>query len=150
MIPHPKILKEVKDDNWTVVFLHRDPKDIIVSMKYHNNEREVICSPYCGWEKSDYDRSDGILWLIENTKPWYDHMMEWTEHATHVIEYEQLINMPHPNIFKVTDALGLDRASVMKHTKDKVGRYRTGKSGNWKTEFKEHHIEAYERIWGNV
>ena len=149
IVPHPYILREIENYGWTTIFLHRDPKDTIVSMKYHWEERSPIWSPYCGWQESDYNWDDGLLWLIENINPWFDYMMTWTEIADYVITYEQITHMPSDSVFKVSDMLGLSRDSVMQHSKDKVKRYRTGASGNWKHEFEPHHLEAFERIWEN-
>ena len=149
IVPHPRILKEVKEEGWATIFLHREPRDTLVSMRHHCEERSIIWSPYCGWAEDDYDYSDGLLWLIENIKPWYDYMMTWTEIADYVITYEQITHMPSENVFKVSDALGLDRRRVVQRSKQKVRRYRTGKSGNWKEEFEPHHHEAFGRIWEN-
>ena len=147
IIPHPKILAELEETGHTVIFLHREPKDTIVSVKYHWVDRSPIWSPYTGYEKFGMDFTDPILWLIENFKPFYDYMMEWTVYADHVITYEQIINMPNEHVLSVVDAFGLDRPGARKRSRQKVKRYRTGKSGNWKHEFEPHHIEAYERIW---
>lgn len=145
--PHPQIVADVKESGQIVIFLHREPKDTIVSWGHHWVTRAPIWSPFCLWKEGDLDWSDPLLWLIENIKPFYDGMMEWTRHATYVITYEQLLNMPHPNVMRVADALRLDHAGVMKRSKEKVTRYRTGKSGNWKYEFQPHHMEAFRRIW---
>lgn len=146
IIPHPKILKEVEEEDWMVIFLHRDPRDTIVSMRYHW-ERRPIWSPYSGWDKDGMDWHDPIMWLIENVKPWFDYMHEWKEHTPYVVEYENLIRMPHPQIKHVSDALELEYKGVVKRSKDKVKRFRKGGSGGWVDEFDPRHIEAYERIW---
>jgi hypothetical protein len=144
IVPHPRILREVED--WKVIFLHRDPRDTIVSMRYHW-EKRPIWSPHSSWEQDGMDWHDPYMWLIENIKPWYDTMMQWTELADYVVEYENLINLPHPQIEVVSDALGLEYDEVVKRSKDKVGRFRKGGSGGWEAEFYPRHIEAYERIW---
>jgi hypothetical protein len=147
IVPHPKVLKTIRESGRTVIFLHREPKDTIVSMAHHAMELGDIWSPFTPWGDHAVDRSDPLLWLIENIKPWHDYLMDWTEYADFVITYEQLINMPDDNIFKVSDFLGLDRRGVLRRSKDRVKRFRTGKSGNWKDEFEPRHMEAYERIW---
>ena len=146
IIPHPKILKEVQEEGWMVIFLHRDPRDTIVSMVQHWKKRP-IWSPYCSWEEYGMNWDDPILWLIENIKPWFDYMHEWKRHTRYVMEYENLINLPHPQIEQITGELGLGYLGVVQRSKEKVRRFRKGGSGGWVNEFKPHHIERYNEIW---
>ncbi|MCK5548572.1 MAG: sulfotransferase domain-containing protein, partial [Thermoplasmata archaeon] len=76
--------------------------------------------------------------------------------TAHVIRYEDLRLNPHGEATKVIEKIGLDEsvrlrmgsedAMVRNIRPEKSPTFRSGGIGDWKSFFKDHHIEAYQEV----
>ena len=147
--PTPAIVA-VAGGHYPIIFLHRDPRDIIISWYHHCQKRSVIQHRFLGFVKRDYDLAPRkMMFLIENLKPFYDGMMQWTKHATHVLKYEDVKIDPGKALAPLCDALGVDLEEALGRVNNRARMFRTGNMGNWQYEWTNEHKAYFEEIWGN-
>ena len=147
--PTPKIIEAAMRHD-VRIFLYRDPRDTIVSWYHHCEDRAFITHAFFPWTKHDYDSApDKMMHIIESLKPFYDGMMKWMRHATHVLKYDAVKIIPRVELAPVCDVLGVDIEEAMQRWPKRARMFRTGNMDNWKYEWSEKHKEAYERIWNS-
>jgi len=145
ILPTERVLRNA--DPYTVIFLHRDPRDIIPSWLAHCRKR-WMSSPLMPLDEDSFKASeDKILWLIENLPPFYFKMMEWTKRADYIVRYEDLIDDPMKTLHDIIVDLDIDYKQVNHMRTVKNRFYRRGGKGHWKLDFEPHHVEAFNRIW---
>lgn len=150
LIGHIYPTQDALNSRHTKVFLNRNPLDMLVSWKYHNDSHEIIRSPFTPWQKGDYDGT--MMWLIRNIKPFIDEMTRWQKHADYILDYEKLIdfkNVGYPELEQILDDLNIDIEGAKKRARKKHKRYRTGGKDNWEGEFTDEEMAEFERIWLN-
>lgn len=150
LLPRQEILEAASDRD--TVFLHRDPRDILVSWLHHNegyNGLTFISGTEYRFDELEFeDADDRLLWLIERVKPFYDELMEWAGLADYVVTYEGLMTNPMAELGVLAAGLGLDLETLVERSKYRDGLYyRKGNVGGWKDVFEPQHLEAYRDIW---
>ena len=150
-----------------VVFLHRDPRDVIVSHAMYVDKwaghRSYFNFPI-GEDEFLATAEDRILELIEKSLWLYDRYLGWMD-ADFVLplKYEELVNSDgskNPKGFqKFIDYLGKyakdlkissPKGMIKKIDPQSCNTYRKGIIGDWKNHFTEEHKELFWETCGNL
>jgi hypothetical protein len=175
-IPYSKVIdnwlaeKEVKQ-----VFVLRDPRDVAVSMHYYvmkSGEKHYHYPLYSSLQSNEerllrviqgFGEGETIYEVnkdsIPNLKLFYEAYLPWIESPnTYVVKFEDLIN-PEKKYKEVQGLLrfleitpsnqNIDRMIQRGQNPKKSGTFRKGKTGGWRDEFQDEHLESFQQVFGN-
>lgn len=148
---HPRYVEAIRSKPTCVIFLIRDPRDVIVS-HYHYVKGYPDASMNYRFPDDVLlaDRPDPILDLIElSSRKWLLYL-PWMSDANLVMNFEMMIDAPEMAASLLLHVCGAHALSVTE-VEEIIARgnpsisptFREGKVGAWKEEFKHRHIRAY-------
>uniref|UniRef100_A0A4W3GY40 Sulfotransferase n=2 Tax=Callorhinchus milii TaxID=7868 RepID=A0A4W3GY40_CALMI len=169
-LPYHLVPKELKEKKGKVIYVARNPKDVIVSSYHFHN--------HLAFYESSKDFSDFLEKFIDGAlefSSWFDHVREWYNHRDEFnfmyITYEEMKKDLRASILKICSFLGkhLDNEKLntvlelctfntMKVNpmanyekvpkKSNDGAFlRKGTIGDWKTHFTVAQSEMFDRIF---
>jgi len=159
----------IERDDYTVLFIYRDPRDQIISFMYW-----VYRYPERWPALQDLNREQLIMYLIKSgkitygldigIKGFYNFYLPWLKHPNFcAVKFEDLVGpqgggdteLQRETIFAI--ARHLDIPITLKQVEETAlktfggpGTFREGKIGAWKTHFTQEHKEAFKAIAGQM
>ena len=140
------------------IFLRRHPGDIIVSWMYflktvgNYNKRSPFNFPLLADQGQDvHEASDKIDFLLTHTKPLMEMFIGWMDEDIHKLRYEDLLTIPRKVLAPIAEETGISLDVMVDRSKFRGGMtYRAGRIGDWKDEFKKHHVEKFKSNFGEI
>ena len=138
---HPIILSMTKDmDRFCII---RDPRDAIVSWA-HYVEKIRDDHVLANVEGVDVKHAeDRIATLIDILPPYIANWLDWPQYAT-TVRYEKLLSEPEKELVEVSKVLDIPLGVLVERSKFRGGEtFRKGVAGEWRHEFTDEHIKAF-------
>jgi len=141
------------------IFLRRHPGDILVSWMYflktvgEYDKRGPFNFPELADRGMDVHKSrDKLNFLLIYAKPIIEKFIGWMgDDKVHKLRYEDLITNPEEALATVAHDLGCSLDVMVERSKFRGGRtFRAGRIGDWKDEFKKHHLVKFKRNYGEI
>ena len=140
------------------IFLRRHPGDIIVSWMHFLKtvgdyaKRGPFNFPFLADEGQDVHKTeDKLNFLITHTKPLMEMFIGWMDEDIHKLRYEDLLTMPRKVLAPIAKETGISIHVMVDRARFRGGAtYRAGRIGDWKDEFKKHHVEKFKSNFGEI
>ncbi|MDR3646462.1 MAG: sulfotransferase domain-containing protein [Candidatus Babeliales bacterium] len=159
-------IEMIEKCNFVTFFLMRDPRDVIVSSMHwvfkHKDSKLPIGDIYRKFRTSN----EILKFFIErSTILSYKRFWGWLSHPNVcTIRYENLVGTKgggnsksqRDEIIKICNHLKMKLSDkqisyvCQNAFGDKVGTFRKGQIGSWKTHFTNEHKELFKKVWGNL
>ena len=141
------------------IFLRRHPADIIVSWKYFLkpigdfDKGGPFNFPYLAKKGKDvHEFKDKLDFLLTYTKPLMEQFIGWMNNDTvHKLRYEDLLDKPLEVLAPIAGEAGISLEILVDRSKFRGGpTFRTGRIGDWKDEFKPHHLKKFKQNFAEI
>lgn len=146
----------------TKYFLFRDPRDNAISQLYHAKKWPETPLNYKYADGSTLiEQDDPLLLIIESLPKRWGEYLPWLDvNGVMPVRYEDLVIHRRETVERMVHHAGADlvRNIGIGTANDWLVRYdpiasptfRQGITGQWKREFQEHHVEAFNAIMGET
>lgn len=156
-----KMHKYMQERFTAVLFIRRDPRDVVVSMahyleKYPQASTDLVF-PTSKTSMSQMGRDERLLWLITRMGLTLPHYTGWIRDDVYQVKYEDVIDHREREFVKIQEyleSLGLkpppgEKMAEMSRNPHKLS-FRRGKHGDWRDEFTPRHVEWADKYLGHV
>jgi len=180
LLPNPRIIRTHSpfDPQYRhVIYIVRDPRDIVVSQFHYHRKRKVIDDTYP-------IEAFVSRFIVGDTAPhgsWKENVASWLaarfgDAQFLLLRYEDMIQDTHHELEKIACFLGIevsseqianavlrssagqmrkleqakgDHCALIKGTRQDLPFVRVAKSGNWQGDLPEHCVATMEEVWGD-
>ncbi len=139
------------------IFLRRHPGDILVSWAYYLEEvQEFYRSPFNFPELAAkgmdiQEAKDKLNFLLIHAKSVIEGFVGWMGEDIHKLRYEDLLNKPREVLAPIAADIDCSLDLLVAKSRFRGGRtFRAGRIGDWKDEFKPHHLKRFELDFGEI
>ena len=163
-------VEAIKDAGAKVIFMMRDPRDVLVSLLYfylfHDYTNHIA-----SWLRTECDNDGDRLMALINGVPdvfesrcrWLEYFVPWAdEDHVCVVRFEELVgerggaddNTQRDAVMRMSDFLGIELSqgvidSIKKESWRKdAATFRKGRLGQWKELFSPAHRDAFKQQFG--
>ncbi len=139
------------------IFLRRHPGDILVSWAHFlEKTKGQKDNPFNLRQLAEQGldvlkAKDKLNFLLTYLKPFIEGFTGWMEEPIYKLRYEDLLTKPREVLAPVAVSLGCSLDTMVDRSKFRGGMtFRTGRIGDWKDEFKPHHLKKFKRGYAEI